>query len=136
MGMFDYLKCDYPLPEAEGRLHPECHWQTKDTPAQWMDHYHIRDDGALWHLAYDIETQSGVNVDSPAVTLAHPLRHTNERWEPCLFLGEIRFYRFWDEVKHEGWIEYSSYFVHGQLQHIHCIECCKGPREPATPERF
>ncbi|MBX7229846.1 MAG: hypothetical protein K1X48_09600 [Burkholderiaceae bacterium] len=46
MGMFDYVKCHYPLPVkgAEDLI-----YQTKDTPSQWLDMYEIRADGTLWH---------------------------------------------------------------------------------------
>ncbi len=52
MGMFDYLKCKYPLPDASDN---DLEYQTKDTPAQFLDNYEIRADGSLWHLDYDID---------------------------------------------------------------------------------
>jgi len=44
MGMFDYLSCEYPLPEGA----PVNGWQTKDTPAQYMETYRITRDGFLF----------------------------------------------------------------------------------------
>jgi hypothetical protein len=46
MGMFDYLKCDWPL---EDPAHNALQFQTKDTNAQWMEQYTITSDGRLIH---------------------------------------------------------------------------------------
>lgn len=50
MGMFDELTIlfELPWPEVQDSL-----WQTKDTPAQSMDYYEVREDGTLWHHRYD-----------------------------------------------------------------------------------
>lgn len=55
MGMFDDIKCKYPLPLNGAN---DLVYQTKDTPAQFLDKYEIREDGTLWHENYDIEDQS------------------------------------------------------------------------------
>jgi hypothetical protein len=52
MGMFDYIACDYPLPDGA----PRTGYQTKDTPAQMLDTYTITEDG---HLVDD----SGATLD-------------------------------------------------------------------------
>ena len=45
MGMFDDIKCKYPLPlDGANALD----YQTKDTDAQNLDNYEIREDGTLW----------------------------------------------------------------------------------------
>lgn len=43
MGMFDYLRCDYPLPEPEAQ---EFEFQTKDLDC-WLEHFLITDQGQL-----------------------------------------------------------------------------------------
>lgn len=43
MGMFDYLRCAYPLPDEA----PAGGWQTKDTPSQLLEEYVINADGRL-----------------------------------------------------------------------------------------
>jgi hypothetical protein len=63
MGMFDHLKCKYPLPDAGDN---DLEYQTKDTPAQFLDNYEIRADGSLWHLDYDIEDRSDPNAEGLA----------------------------------------------------------------------
>ena len=115
MGMFDYLKCKCPLPGA-GDNNRE--YQTKDTPAQMLDHYEIREDGSLWHLDYDIEDKSDPNAEGFA-RLVGRLSRVNERWEPVPFTGEIRFYRYVSETDHT---EFSAYFVNGMLNFLTPIE--------------
>ncbi len=47
MGMFDYLRCEYPLPDEA----PVDGWQTKDTPNQVLEKYVItRDVAAAWSI--------------------------------------------------------------------------------------
>lgn len=55
MGTFDYLRCKYPLPLAGANA---LTFQTKNTPAQFLDTYELREDGTLWHEAYDTEDHS------------------------------------------------------------------------------
>lgn len=108
MGMFDYLKCKYPLPVA-GCVDKE--FQTKDTPSQYMDLYMIREDGTLWQ-----NTKYG-NV------AAHP---EDEHPDPVTdFTGEVRFYSSWEprrDGKGGGWIEFSAYFTNGKLDVLNLIE--------------
>ncbi|MDP2171888.1 MAG: hypothetical protein Q8J96_15870, partial [Rhodocyclaceae bacterium] len=111
MGMFDYLKCKYPLPDAGD---DDLEYQTKDTPAQFLDNYEIRADGSLWHLDYDIEDRSDPNADGLA-RLVGRLSRVNERWEPVPFTGEIRFYCY---VGENQCTEFSAYFVNGMLNFL------------------
>jgi len=98
MGMFDNIRCYYPLP-VDGAS--ELSYQTQDTPAQRLDNYEIREDGSLWHQSVD--------YDEPPVL---------SPWVPCLeFTGEIRFYN-----ASGGWIEWSAYFTRGHLVTVNLIE--------------
>lgn len=102
MGMFDNVRCDYPLPVegCQGRL-----YQSKDTPAQFLDSYEIRADGTLWHQAYDIEDKSNLarwSAEHPGETppaelmtvensYFGSLARVNTRWEYLSdFSGEVR----------------------------------------------
>ena len=111
MGMFDYLKCKYPLPGAGDN---DREYQTRDTPAQMIDHYEIRADGSLWHLDYDIDDRSDPNAQGIA-RLVGMLGRVNERWEPVPFTGEIRFYHYASET---CCTEFSAYFVNGMLNFL------------------
>lgn len=110
MGLFDYLRCDLPLPE---RGVSDRWFQTKDTPAQWTDRYAIHADGTLWHQAYDLEDRSDPQATGLA-RLRGMATPVNQRWEPCGdFTGEICFYDLID-----GQLQcFSAYFVQGTLAH-------------------
>lgn len=110
MGMFDYLRCHYPLP-WEGATALE--YQTKDTPAQYLDQYEIRADGTLWHKDYDIEDHSDPNAEGLRRIFGMMTR-VNERWEPEALTGEIVFYA--------GDFEFSAYFVGGKLRHLEPLQ--------------
>lgn len=123
MGMFDDVKCKYPLP-IDGANALE--FQSKDTPAQALDHYEIREDGSLWHQDYDIEDRSDPTKDG-LMGLRGMLTPVNKRWAPVSdFRGELRFYTFWDSKfinsGDAGWIEFSALFNDGKLVDIRLIE--------------
>jgi hypothetical protein len=44
MGVFDYIRCDFPLPDG---FAGGVKFQTKDTPAQYLETYIITSDGRL-----------------------------------------------------------------------------------------
>lgn len=89
-------------------------YQTRDTPAQLLDHYEIKSNGELWHKNYDVEI-----IEDDNYFLKYRWEHKNERWEFCnKFIGEIRFYRALDA---DDWEEYSAYFKDGKLREINLI---------------
>lgn len=132
MGMFDELRCYYPLPVPGAN---DLLYQTKDTPAQWVDRYEIRDDGTLWHEAYDIEDHSDKTAPAGSPeSLIGCMTSVNKHWEfEADFTGEIRFYtsmrQEYDRAGHlvdweayrANWIEFSAYFVRGRLQHLEAL---------------
>lgn len=97
MGMFDELRCEYPLPDgfpAEGVW-----FQTQDTPAQYLHRYVVSSDGAL----VEENTQ-----------------------EPLLFHGALTFYTtnicgshskgvITNDGKSPYWAEYCALYDHGVL---------------------
>ena len=134
MGMFDDIKCKFPLPVAGAN---GLSYQTKDTPQQFLDLYEIRVDGTLWHQDYDIEDHS----DAAIWTREHPgqkspeglsefigcMTRVNKRWEQQLtFTGEIVFYAMYsggdgkltNSHKRDGWLVWSAHFVSGKLIHL------------------
>ena len=116
MGMFDEIRCHYPLPlkGANDKV-----YQTKDTPAQFMDLYEIREDGTLWYEDYDIEDHSDPNAKG-IKKLFGVLSKVNKRWKQVTITGEIRFYGF--KRKDRGWIEWSAYFENGVIERLNLIE--------------
>lgn len=120
MGMFDYIRCKYPLP-VEGTQ--DLQYQTKDTDSQYMDEYEIREDGTLWFLSKEREC-----VDDDDAPLGFWIKTLSEEWKQEPITGEIVFYTHWgpDRTPNTGfgqwWIEYSAYFVNGKLQSLNLIE--------------
>lgn len=151
MGMFDYLRCKYPLP-IDGTQH--LLYQTKSTPAQFLDHYEIREDGSLWHQEYDTVDKSRRGEWYQA----HPGQEIPpmprwRKWEPKIrrwfhlkykdyndlyaydawfgFLSRVNErwapepftgeIRFY-EAKDGDWIEWSAYFTNGQLDRINLVD--------------
>jgi len=131
MGMFDDLRCEYPLPAPGAN---ELSFQTKDTPAQWCDLYVIRADGTLWHEEYETEDRSDPDAEGLEALIGLMTR-VNERWVQCeKFTGEIRFYDFINAKDNGGkdtaWIEFSSYFINGKLQSLVLLEDTRNPVSP------
>lgn len=132
MGMFDDIRCKYPLPLPQ---YQENEFQTKDTPSQWMDLYEIREDGTLWREDYDTEDQSERGKwerENPGLELPPSIKNNptawcgcaarvNKRWAPVAdFVGEIAFYNCIGP-KREGWVEFSAYFVGGKLNQLNLV---------------
>lgn len=125
MGMFDYIHCKLPLPVPgfDG-----VHFQTKDTPSQFLSAYEIREDGTLWYEAFDVEDRSDPQASGIRRVFGSMTR-VNKRWERVDdFSGNIRFYNTLGQ-HHTGWIEFAANFVDGKTVQINLIE-----HRPASPE--
>ena len=123
MGMFDYIRCQYPLP-IEGAN--DILYQTKDM-AEWpgLDMYEIKKDGTIWREDYDT-VYKGKDDVSPVDHFCECVERTNHRWNKINFTGEIQFYEY---LEPDVWMEWSVYFVKGQLvSGPHAIE----GRKPST----
>lgn len=116
MGLFDYVRCQYPLPVAGANA---MEFQSKDTPQQYCEWYEIRGDGTLWHEDYDTEDRSDPNAEG-LMALAGSATRVNKRFEQCLMTGEVRFYTGTGPPD-DGWLEFSAYFVEGKLLHLQTI---------------
>ncbi len=81
MGMFDNVKILYEIPWPEVQ---DADWQSKETPAQYLDHYVIREDGTLWHEAYD-----GSSVDDETAPMGFRYVRDNIRWEQMDWEGAL-----------------------------------------------
>ena len=91
MGVYDIVACKYPLPWDGAE---EMEFQSKETPAQYLNHYEIREDGTLWHLAHETEWEQDDN--SPCGFWMHQL---NERWEQVENItGQVEIYNAADGV--------------------------------------
>lgn len=122
MGVFDYVKFEYPLPDPERQ---DWEWQSKDTPAQYMEFYRVTKDGLLIHEAVHYEAVPEEE---------RPYWNTPE-WEMPLmqFVGSIRTVSDGDEVvdyhgdiivvggqkgHYEQIVQYRCRFTNGRLEWI------------------
>lgn len=120
MGMFDYLKCKYPLPLPTAQ---NLSFQTKSLDCE-LGLYEIRPDGTLWREMFDISSE----VAEPVVNglgIATGPQYVNRRLEQIVdFSGGVDFYSMWDEDHINcaqcdcGWVEFKAVFVQGKLQTI------------------
>ena len=132
MGMFDYVRCDMPLPETEVMPKVDL-FQTKDTPDQYMTVYTITVDGRLSWRPYHMETVPKEErrfpdaPDDSLLALAGCIRRVEREPEFLDYHGDIYFY-----CGHEGsWWEYKARFTEGVCQKI-ALEEFRAAR-PTTP---
>jgi len=119
MGMFDYLKCEYPLPERP----PDGFFQTKDTPRQYLEKYTITTDGRLVHHAVRYEEVpenerpywGNPGWENPLLQHVGSVRSIpTEDVVLLYFHGDLYFYTF---EEHKSY-KYIAHFIHGKLQYI------------------
>jgi hypothetical protein len=113
MGMFDHVRCRYPLPDAEAQ---DLDFQTKSMPAPFLDNYLITEDGRLLHEAYDARCEEDAKAP-----LGLWLHRENPRWERVDFRGELEIHDYVDDpVRGPLWYSYLFWFRDGKvadLQH-------------------
>lgn len=119
MGLFDYLRCEMPLPAewpGEG-----FRFQTKDTDAQYMEQYTITADGRLVHHAVRYE-------DVPPAERAYPdakpgslesvvgiTRRVPTGDVEVLMHGDLQFH---DLDAERGWVSFVARFTEGRCVRI------------------
>jgi len=108
MGMFDELRCEYPLPDGFDP-HGE-RFQTKDTPEQYLDLYVLTSEGTLRHEASGacIPYHGALTFYATNITGAGPKGVITKDDTP------------------PWWAEYVALFDHGQLLKL------EGSKQPAT----
>lgn len=123
MGMFDYIKCEMPLPET-GVPPPTDLFQTKDTPDQYLTVYTITADGQLVWRPYEMEIvpkeERPYPNDDGILGMAGMLRRVEGEPAAVPFHGDIYFY----EGNHPdvGWWEYRARFTEGKVNKIELSE--------------
>lgn len=110
MGMFDYVRCEYPL---QGNP-PIDNWLTKDL-GERHDAYVITADGRLQREEYDTEDQSDPNAKGWRRALGCSVSVNQRLVDMPDFSGEIKFYRIDDN---EFWWVFSALFDDGKLLSI------------------
>ena len=128
MGMFDNIRCLAAIPVELDVDHKEHWFQTKSLGCD-LDYYEIREDGSLWQEDYDIEDRSDPSKVGLAAFVGSQTR-VNKRMIPRdKFTGEIVLYTQASSIgekdvgqKHSGWLEFSAYFVGGQMKHFELLQ--------------
>jgi hypothetical protein len=103
MGLFDTVRCEYPLPDAR---HQDLEFQTKDLDCL-LGHYTITTDRRL--LLHAEGGKRGLDRD-----IEWPLH------------GDLRFYTSIKDSGESVWVEYVARFTHGRVEWIR-------PKEEVPP---
>lgn len=123
--MFDYLKCEFPLPLTQYNG-LDLSFQTKDL-GSFMDDYKIDNQGLLWRKLTG--GLFGEDID-PNTAVADP-------WEVSSYTGELTFYTSVDKklnLPHE-WIEFNAEFMEGLLLGNITVDASTKLRVGVTPEQ-
>ena len=105
MGMFDKVRCFYPLPWPEVQ---DTTWRSKDTPAQYLDSYEIREDGTLWHEVYTARWEK-----DHTAPLGFNLYRDDVHWAQVSdFCGELGILH---SVQSGGWYRVRFWFRDGKV---------------------
>lgn len=108
MGMFDDVRCLYPLPWEGAADFP---WQSKDTDAQYLDQYEIRADGTLWHETYTLRHEA--DEKAPLGFWQH---RENVEWEQEHHVGELEIHHLTDKA----WYSVRFWFKDGKVADLIC----------------
>jgi len=125
MGLYDYIKCEYPLPDDGPQ---DALFQTKDTDANYMEAYRITTDGRLVHQTVRYETV-------PPEVRPYPNADDWRGVVGCFrsvptgdvtihYHGDIYFY---ESIGGE-WFEYVARFTEGKVSRIWRV---KKPNPPS-----
>jgi hypothetical protein len=131
--MFDYLKCDYPLPltsevreELPSQNWSEIAFQTKSFES-YLNNYTIEDDGQIYVEKLDrfLNEKGEVQENSRGI----------ERVE---WTGELYFYFDFLKEEHDIWIEFKALVWKGELKEIELLTFKKTDNEPRieTQKKF
>lgn len=126
MGLYDTVKCKYPLPmpdDPKGYAGNEDYFQTKDLDCA-LGYYEIREDGTLWAEHKDIEYVQGDPKAKGFLERMGKIVTKSSWFEPDYFHGTIEMYdyRDWDNSKdHDYWISYEIQFDKGTVKNIRLL---------------
>lgn len=126
MGLFDWIKCEMPLPEWPEDMSVET-FQTKSLPAMCMATYKIAADGYLY-----LKKEESEWIDDPNDMLGGYFKYGKAEWCRCdEFTGVITFYEYFQHRNYTtdrseyfeiGHIDYQAKIVNGKVEAIVCSE--------------
>ena len=117
MGMFDYVKCDYPLPVSEEFSElssppnwPEIEFQTKSL-FNSLEVYTIEEDGQIYKEEVE---RDFVSNEKGVLTLDETVKGIIK----VEYTGEIDFYHLHAEGDYDYWIEFRALVWKGELKEL------------------
>ena len=134
MGMFDTVRCAYPLPR-----HQDEEFQTKDLAhlvhgeimlGGLLDHYEITGDGRL-----RVRRSQDEWIDDPEAFFGGYSRSVKEWWEDLPDVhGDIRIYTSVDDPEGgRDWVELSIRFTHGAVERVSEVAAAPAVEEGQAP---
>lgn len=95
MGLYDDVKCDYPLPwpEMQGKI-----FQSYDTEAQYLEYYELRANGELWYRKVTRKV-----VEDAGRPLGYYYENVGEEWVRENVTGEVAL-NLWDEPNKTNYV--------------------------------
>lgn len=132
MGMFDWLKCEYPLPLRTDNIvvPPDTEFQTKDMD-NYLAHFRISEEGELQIRVDKPNGQTWTDMfgnEWPEHEFSHWKAY--EEFEGIPYTGAVRFYASIDAPDDPDmfvWIEYIAVFQQGKI--VNMMTCDR-------PERY
>ena len=121
MGMFDWVKCEYPIPELED-VNFEKEFQTKSLE-NGMDHYRIDSEGQLWRrfVQYEEtpeEERPFYGTDKwPSLSFVGAMREIegSEKWEAWPYHGAVDIYTSIKDDDSRDWVNIAFLFSSGKV---------------------
>ena len=117
MGMYDEIKCDYPLPDAHMQNRT---FQTKSFDCL-LDRYTISDEGRLIHNTHTLELTPEDKLPYPDTPFIGMYTRVETGPVDTEYHGDVFFYD-WDDRSNSDLIEYQARFTDGQLQWIKRVD--------------
>lgn len=101
MGLFNHVRCRYPLPDPEAQ---DLEYQTKSMADLRLDNYVVTPEGRLLHEDYDTRVEE--TAESRFGFLLH---QENCRWEAVDFRGELEIHTTAEQP--DGSLKWYSYLL-------------------------
>lgn len=124
MGLFDSIKCKYPLPRPQDPMElvninfNDLEYQTKDL-YETMSEFELREDGTIWREDHKYKFIAG---DPKGKSFSDKIGHMESEgsWWTQTFPDVIIFYDSItrDEFANDYWIDYKAFFSKGVLTSI------------------
>jgi len=118
MGMFDYVKCDYPLPDPEAQ---GMSFQSKCFDCE-MHEYTITKEGRLIHHDFETEMtpedelpEENKNAEEGSIFKLWGIMRTKPGSERDVDMNYHGWFNFYEYTSDHKWYEYNAKFTDGKI---------------------